>query len=144
MASVSFFTPDVGVEGNPSDDQEESHRNPGLSAPYEVIRIQAALDVCKTFQVPIFPIEQEIELETKVSGVQRKKSQASYSLSVGSPLFEAEVRTGSGRKNYVFLFQSEVGLGDFPPQYQRVNISGEHFTGCFIFPPSISPPSFQV
>jgi len=99
MASVSFFTPDVGVEGNPSEDQEESHRNPGLSAPYEV---------------PIFPIEQEIELETKVSGVQRKKSQASYSLSVGSPLFEAE---------------SEVGLGDFPPQYQRVNISGEHFTG---------------
>ena len=94
-------------------------------------------------QVPIFPIEQEIELETKVSGVQRKKSQASYSLSVGSPLFEAEVRTGSGRENYVF-FQSEVGLGDFPPQYQRVNISGEHFTGCFIFPPSISPPSFQV
>ena len=39
MASVSFFTPDVGVEGNPSEDQEESHRNPGLSAPYEVIRI---------------------------------------------------------------------------------------------------------
>ena len=46
----------------------------------------------KSFQVPIFPIEQEMEMETKVSGVQRKKSQASYSLSVGSPLFEVEVR----------------------------------------------------
>ena len=46
----------------------------------------------KSFQVPIFPIEQEMEMEPKVSGVQRKKSQASYSLSVGSPLFEVEVR----------------------------------------------------
>ena len=33
-----------------------------------------------------------MEMETKVSGEQRKKSQASYSLSVGSPLFEVEVR----------------------------------------------------
>ena len=37
-----------------------------------------------------------MEMETKVSGVQRKKSQASYSLSVGSPLFEVEVRTDLG------------------------------------------------
>ena len=50
----------------------------------------------KSFQVPIFPIEQEMEMETKVSGVQRKKSQASYSLSVGSPLFEVEVRVVFG------------------------------------------------
>ena len=38
MASVSFFTPDICGEENPSEDQEDSHRNPGLSAPYEVIR----------------------------------------------------------------------------------------------------------
>ena len=69
-----------------------------------------ALDICKTLQVPIFPIEQEIELETKVSGVQRKKSQASYSLSVGSPLFEAEVRSGSGRKNYAFFSRVRLDL----------------------------------
>ena len=41
MASVSFFTPDICGEENPSEDQEESHRNPGLSAPYEVIRISS-------------------------------------------------------------------------------------------------------
>ena len=89
------------------------------------------MSIKESFQVPIFPIEQEMEMETKVSGVQRKKSQASYSLSVGSPLFEVEVRT---KKSVAcgecsLLLQSEVGLGDFPPQYQRVNISGEHFTG---------------
>ena len=87
-----------------------------------------------------------MELETKVSGVQRKKSQASYSLSVGSPLFEVEVRTTSGDCGVCsLLLQSEVGLGDFPPQYQRVNISGEHFTGdpllLLLPPPSPhSPP----
>ena len=43
MASVSFFTPDIGGEENPSEDQEESHPNPGLSAPYEVIRREKAL-----------------------------------------------------------------------------------------------------
>ena len=91
MASVSFFTPDIGGEENPSEDQEEAHRNPGLSAPYEVILRRNGIE--KSFQVPIFPIEQEMEMETKVCGEQRKKSQASYSLSVGSPLFEVEVRT---------------------------------------------------
>ena len=91
MASVSFFTPDICGKENPGEDQEESHRNPGLSAPYEVMRGMEG-GIKKSFQVPIFPIEQEMEMETKVSGVQRKKSQASYSLSVGSPLFEVEVR----------------------------------------------------
>ena len=38
MASVSFFTPDICGKENPGEDQEESHRNPGLSAPYEVMR----------------------------------------------------------------------------------------------------------
>ena len=38
MASVSFFTPDICGKENPGEDQEESHRNPGLSAPYEVTR----------------------------------------------------------------------------------------------------------
>ena len=84
-----------------------------------------------------------MEMETKVSGVQRKKSQASYSLSVGSPLFEVEVRTTKSGDcgQCSLLLQSEVGLGDFPPQYQRVNISGEHFTGdtnsSFHHPPLI-------
>ena len=95
MASVSFFTPDICGKENPGEDQEESHRNPGLSAPYEVMRGMEG-GIKKSFQVPIFPIEQEMEMETKVSGVQRKKSQASYSLSVGSPLFEVEVRVVFG------------------------------------------------
>ena len=30
-----------------------------------------------------------------------------------------------------------MGLGDFPPQYQRVNISGEHFTGEFFLLPTV-------
>ena len=32
-----------------------------------------------------------------------------------------------------------MGLGDFPPQYQRVNISGEHFTGEFFLHPPLLP-----
>ena len=47
MASVSFFTPG---EENSSEDQEESHRNPGLSAPYEVILRSMALNNLSRFQ----------------------------------------------------------------------------------------------
>ena len=52
MASVSFFTPDIGGEENPSEDQEESHPNPGLSAPYEVIRRGKALTNLFRFRFP--------------------------------------------------------------------------------------------
>ena len=54
--------------------------------------------------------------------MQRKRSQA-LGFTLASPRkYEAEVEGGEGGWR-------EQEVIDFPPQYQRVNISGEHFTG---------------